>query len=253
MSIDWKAGRDLPWGWWLRVNGHVLEDVDGRRWTSVREAFWSGRMNFPLAHLVPEQLELLLRVLSSIERRWVNGSENRHDLFGGDMLFWRFYCCWLASVGLTDLGRSLNALEAGLSDEGNSVMLMLRATRDPAWADLPMTKVIDAVRTAMLDGGPICASSFEHFERAVAYRNNVFAREMMGDRHLVTLTGFQDQGRMPVRRVIWSASFGDERKRDMFFIWLAERVDRWDDWAECAYYNGTSALTQRLFALLLES
>jgi hypothetical protein len=251
MAIDWKAARHLPWGWWLRANGQVLEDMDGVRWHSVRDAFWRGRMNFPTQHLVPEQLELLLRVLSSIERRWVNGSENRHDLFGGDMLFWRFYCCWLASVGLTDLGRSLNALEGTLSDEGHSVMLMLQATRDPAWVDVPMDQVVDTVRSAMLDDDLDREASFGRFEHAVACRLNVFARETVGGRHLVTLTGFQGTGRMPVRRVTWSASFGDKLARDTLFAWLAERVDRWDDWAECAYRDGASALTQRLFTLFL--
>ena len=38
--------------------------------------------------------------------------------------------------------------------------------------------------------------------------------------------------RMPVRRIVWSASFWDAKTRDDLFAWLAERVHRWDDWGE---------------------
>ena len=81
------GGRDLPWGWWLRVNGSELEDEQGRRWRSVREAFWLGRVGFPAGHLVPEQLELLLRVLASLDGASLRVGETRDDLFGGDWLF----------------------------------------------------------------------------------------------------------------------------------------------------------------------
>mgnify|MGYP005991763903 CR=1 FL=1 len=252
MAIDWNAARHLPWGWWLRANDSALEDMDGSRWHSVRDAFWQGRMHFPREHVVPEQMELLLRVLSAVDQRWSNGSENRHDLFGGDMMFWRFYLCWLASVGLTEPERGMSALEGPLSDEGHSVMLMLQATRDPAWVDLPMDQVVEAVRRTMLDDRHD-QGAFERFERAVAFRPNVFARETVGGRHLVTLTGFQGSARMPVRRVLWSVAVDDERVRDAFFAWVADRVDRWDDYGEMAYNKGAAALTSHLFSLFLAS
>lgn len=251
MAIDWKAARHLPWGCWLRANGGMLEDQDGCRWHSVRDAFWRGRMNFPLEHLVTEQLELLLRVLTAIERRWLSGNESKHDIFGGDMLFWRFYCCWLASIGLTETDRGLNALAGPLSDEGHSAMLMLQATREPAWIDLPMEEVVDAVRRSMLHSDLGRDASFDQFQRAVAFRRNVFAREAVGNRHLITLTGFENTGRMPIRRVMWSASFGDETTRDTLYAWLAERVDRWDEWSGLAYGAGASTLTHHLFTLFL--
>ncbi|WP_274602278.1 hypothetical protein [Sphingomonas sp. CFBP 8760] len=40
---------------------------------------------------------------------------------------------------------------------------------------------------------------------------------------------------MPTRSVIWSHSFAASPARDDFFGWLADRVDRWDDWARLAY------------------
>ena len=41
-----SKGRDaaLPWGWWLRVVGSSIEDSQGRRWNSVRQAFWEGEL-----------------------------------------------------------------------------------------------------------------------------------------------------------------------------------------------------------------
>lgn len=78
---------DRPWGWWLRVCGGQLEDEEGRRWGSVRDAYWQGHLGFPQIHFVMEQLELFIRVLSAIDRRWLNGAESRNDLFGGDIVF----------------------------------------------------------------------------------------------------------------------------------------------------------------------
>ena len=99
------AARDLPWGWWLRADASGFKDDEGRSWRSVRDAYWQGQLGFPSIHVSGEQLDLLTRVLTSIDRRWLGETENRHDLFGGDMFFWRFYMCWIASIGLVDLGR----------------------------------------------------------------------------------------------------------------------------------------------------
>ena len=47
-------------------------------------------------------------VMTAINARWF-GTESNHDVFGGDMMFWRFYLCWLASIGMveTSAGRDL--------------------------------------------------------------------------------------------------------------------------------------------------
>ena len=99
MVRDRHRPGDLPWGWWLRVRDGVLEDEDGRTWRSVRDAFWQGELNFPDVHFAPEQHELLLRALSALDSPCSDANESRHDLFSGDMLFWRFYqCCSMAQV-----------------------------------------------------------------------------------------------------------------------------------------------------------
>lgn len=257
VANDRHAGR-LPWGWWLRAKGHALEDEQGRKWDSVRDAFWNGELRFPDIHVAPEQHELLLRVLTAIDGHWYGAGERRTDIFDGDPLFWRFYMCWLASVGLTQADRAngsgfrMNALEAPLTDEGRSVMMMLQATRDPAFEPLPMAEVVDAIVSA--SNGPAerdREAALRAFEREVVGRRHVFAREDVGSSRLVTLTGIGSGpgARMPVRRVVWSQSFPDARARDDLFAWLATRVARWDDWGDMAYRRGADALTAHLFAL----
>ena len=246
-----EAGTVMPWGWWLRVRSGVIEDAQGRQWRSARQAFWEGHLGFPPTHVAPEQLELLLRVLSAIDRHWVGADEAKHDLFCGDMLFWRFYQCWLSSIGLLEVGPGADPLSAGLSDEGRSVLLMLQATRDPDWITLPFGAVLDAVRAAELTAADDERErALRAFERGVTRLPHLFAREDVHGRHLVTLTGLDTVSRMPMRRVVWSLSFPDARVRDDFFAWLAGRVHRWEDWGGLAYSKGADALTQHLLGLI---
>ncbi|OQW42424.1 MAG: hypothetical protein A4S12_00640 [Proteobacteria bacterium SG_bin5] len=200
---------------------------------------------------MPEQLELLLRVLTAIDAHWVGAEERKHDLFGGDMLFWRFYQCWLSSIGLLEAGPRIDPLSAGLSNEGRSVMLMLQATREPEWVQLPFASVVEHIR----DGDRTCADdererALRTFERSVTRLPHIFAREGVHGRHLVTLTGLDTVGRMPMRKVVWSQSFPDAKVRDDFFAWAAERVHRWEDWGTLAYNKGADALTQHLLGLM---
>lgn len=140
-------------------------------------------------------------MLSAIDARWFGSSENKHDLFNGDMLFWRFYQCWLASIGMLQLGGLENALDAPLSREGRSVMLMLQATREPEWEGLPIPDVIAAVAASRDDSDAERERAFHAFESQVGFRRHVFAREAVGRLHQVTLTGVATDARMPTRRV----------------------------------------------------
>lgn len=240
-----------PWGWRLRVVGGAVEDAQGRRWPGVRQAFWEGHLGFPHTHLVSEQLELLLRVLAAIDHQWVGAEECTHDLFGGDMLFWRFYQCWLSSVGLLQAGGGFGPFPGSLSDEGRSVLAMLQATREPAWVELPF----DAVLGIVLDAGRTAADedrerALRAFERSADGLPQVFAREFLSGSYLVTLTMPDLRARMPMLKVVWSQAFTDERVRDDFFAWLAVRVGRWEDWSGIAYRKGADALTRHLLGLL---
>lgn len=245
---------DLPWGWWLRARELGLEDDSGRTWRTVREAFWVGQLGFPAIHLAGEQQELMTRVLTAIDARWLAGAEHKHDLFAGDMMFSRFYLCWLASIGMLDPAAKARTLDAPLSPEGKSVMLMMQATREPDWEDLPMTEVVNAVASAKRGEADAARErALTVFERSVAHRRHVFARERVGRSHLITLTGIATDARMPTRRVAWSQSFAEDQHRDDLFAWIAERVDRWDDWWDLAYRQGGDALTQRLLMLVVQT
>lgn len=66
---------------------------------------------------------------------------------------------------------------------------------------------------------------------------------------MVTLTGLDTYARMPMRKVVWSQAFADERVRDDFFAWIAVRVGRWEDWGAMAFRKGADALTSHLLGL----
>lgn len=244
-------GGAMPWGWWLRVVNGRLQDPDGNMWSNVREAFWRGRLGFPEIHVAPEQHELLLRVLMSIDRPYGDGVECNHDLFDGDMAAWRFYMCWLHSTGLTAPQPGKWSFNEPLSAEGRSVLAMLQATREPGHAVLSFKAVLEAVRGAARSAADDDREeSLRSFERGVVRLHFLFARESLAERPVVTLTGFGD-GRMPLRRVIWSQSFADTDVRDNFYAWLAQRVDRWEDWGAMAYRKGADALTSHLLTLFV--
>lgn len=244
------TGRDMPWGWWLRAEGRRLVDEDGSSWLTVRDAYWRGRLGFPTDRGEDGQQELLLRVLTAVDARFVGEAEGRQDLFDGDMMFWHFFMCWLVSIGLTSMEGGELPCEASLTEEGRAVMLMLRATRDPAWAELPMKNVIESIRTQGL-GAAESARERElvSFETEAMHLPWVFARRRLGPSFVITLTGLTHDSRMPTKRMIWTQSFSDEVVRDDFFAWMAERVDRWEDWGRLAYEKGAGDLTRHLLAL----
>ncbi|THD35058.1 MAG: hypothetical protein E7773_11375 [Sphingomonas sp.] len=244
---------ELPWGWWLRECPGGFEDAAGRVWPSVRNAFWEGELGFPPVHFAREQHELMLRAMTGIEAGW-HGRESKSDLFDGDMAFWRFHQCWLASIGMVETSRSspwATALEAGLSPLGRSVLMMLQATREPEFERLPMAAVVAAVTAAKGLEDEARERALLRFEREVGFRRHVFAREVVGRRSVVTLTGIKVGARMPTRNVAWSQSFADARSRDDLFAWLAERVHRWDAWGEIAYEKGADALTRHLLSVIV--
>lgn len=249
---------DMPWGWWLRARREHLEDADGRRWSSVREAYWEGHLRFPRIHVAPEQHEMLLRVLAAINRRPSNAREIIHDIFSADLMSWRFYMCWLGSIGLLELGSGdgltggTTVFDAPLSKEGQRVLRMLRATSDADLESLSFADIVAGIEaSARTVADDAREAALVAFERQTARQPYVFAREMVGRSPVVTLTGMGTGARLPVKRVMWTQSFSDVPARDDLFAFLAERVDRWDDWGRMAYERGAAAFTQHLLGLLL--
>ncbi len=247
---------ELPWGWWLRVNGNLFEDEDGRKYHSVRDAFWQAELGFPAKHDFREQSEFLLRVLLSVDMAERGESERRHELFRGAPIFWYFYMAWLGAVGLLATTGLRSVIGASLSPEGRSALMMLMATRDPEWEDLPIADVIAAVVAASRGpSGRAREQALQDFERAVGLRRHVFAREAVSWLHTITLTSLVSGSptKMPTRRVIWSLSFDDRIARDDLFAWIAARVDNWDHWGRMAYSKGGDAFTQHLLGLIVAS
>ena len=181
---------ELPWGWWLRANPRGYEDAAGRHWASVRDAFWEGELGFPPVHFAPEQHELMLRVMTAINASWF-GTESNHDVFGGDMMFWRFYQCWLASIGMVETSEGRNVFDGVLSSLGKSVLMMLQATREPEFERLPMAAVVAAVSASKGLDAEARERALITFEQQVGFRRHLFARENLGRRYLVTLTGLR--------------------------------------------------------------
>ena len=42
---------------------------------------------------------------------------------------------------------------------------------------------------------------------------------------------------------------GDRFARDRFYLWLLERIDRWDEWSEMVSRDGARALTEHFMKL----
>jgi hypothetical protein len=247
---------ELPWGWWLRVNGNYLEDEEGGRWKSVRDAFWQSELGFCDMSTVPAQLEFLLRILLSVDMGGRRETESQYDLFRGEPLFWTFYMCWLGTVGLLAGTGRRGVSEDRLSPEGRSALMMLMATREPEWEDLPIADVLAAVVASSRAPSDLAREqALQDFERSVGIRRHVFAREMVGRLHTITLTSMATgrPARMPTRRVTWSLAFDDVVVRDDLFAWIVARVDNWDHWGSMAYSQGADSLTQRLLALVVAS
>ena len=172
-------------------------------------------------------------------------------LFRGNLGLWTFYMCWLGTVGLLQRGSTDD-----LSPEGRSVLMMLMATRDPEWEDLPIADVMAAVVAASRDPSDRDREqALQDFERAIGLRRHVFARETVGQSQAITLTSMASgsPAKMPVRRVTWSLAFDDQIVRDELFAWIAARLDHWDHWGRMAYSRGGGAFTQHLLGLVVAS
>jgi len=128
---------------------------------------------------------------------------------------------------------------------------MLQATREPEFERLPMAAVVAAVSASAGPDAEARERALITFEQQVGFRRHLFARENLGRRYLVTLTGLKVGARMPTRNIAWSQSFADAASRDDLFAWLAERVHRWDDWGEIANRKGADALTRHLLSVIV--
>lgn len=255
-AMPYEAGRNpaLPWGYWLTAVGEVdgwppLLDEQGRQWNSVREAFWISRLSMgPIARTqdMHAELEFLLAVLAAIDARTIRVEEKAVDLFGS----WdrsRFYAAWLHGQKLVAPVPG-SGLQTTLSPEGFAVLLMLASTRSPTDAPLPV-----GLPTLRSYHGLDPAADFEVRQRAMAARELAadqlqyrFVRENIVTAPGIVLVGDALGPNVPLRRKLWSMTLLDDYARDRMYLWLLERVDRWQPWGEMAYRRGARALSEHL-------
>ena len=65
------------------------------------------------------------------------------------------------------------------------------------------------------------------------------------------LIGLRITKEIPVRSTLWTMTWpdGDRLARDRFYLWLLERIDRWDAWSELVTRGGARALTEHFMKL----
>lgn len=244
----------LPWGYWLTSIGKApgeppLVDEDGRVWKSVRQAFWVGRLGLPDwvdARMTPF-VEFMMCYLAIVDGRFVSRQERVRDIFLGDGHFETFFGAWLEASGLVSRHRS------ELTAEGRAALMMLIATRTLedaaddvglAWIDARRGSAGPAERTAAAD-------MVRESETVAARMAHRFAVDDLAGLPAVKLIGLRITREIPVRSTVWSISWPDRDRhaRDRFYLWLLERIDRWDDWSALVAAHGSRALTEHLMRL----
>lgn len=244
---------DLPWGYWLTSTGDVhgeppLVDEDGKHWGSVREAFWSGRLGFPDFHYrwVDAVLGFMMSYLAMHDSRFIKKDERIRDIFLGDGHFEQFFSAFMITAGFM---RS----DQELTPEGRAVLVMLIATRsEEEGQDDVGLDWINANRGFILHRERRKATDMVTDREIVASRmKNRFAADRIDRCPVVKLVSFKVTDEIPLRSTIWSMSWedGDRHARDCFYLWLLERIDRWDDWTLMVERQGTRALTEHLMKL----
>ena len=242
----------LPWGYWLVSAGDIpgqapLIDEDGREWESVRDAFWIGRLGLPDLRWKDELLEFIANYLAIVDGRFVADEERQFDIFLGDRHLSAFYRAFLEAAGLTD------AHGSRLSQEGRAVLQMLITTRTQKDAQ-------DAVGLSWIIANRSAARRSERMETAeqVARSEEVaarmlyrFATDTIASEPAVKLIGLHINHEIPVRSTLWTMTWpvGLEHARNRFYLWLVERIDRWESWSEMVKENGARALTEHLMKL----
>ncbi len=244
----------LPWGHWMRTvntrsQGVVIVDEHGQHWTSLRDAFWRGRLNMgPYRQgLVDEECEVILAILTSKAAGTVPPGEIALDLYRANSVAARYHVFWLQSAGLLQPG---GTLEAGVTPEGASVALLLLATRPPSLAAIP---VGDHAIAAFGPAGSTTECDRAAFEAADGISTHfpyAVVRETRFRRHEISMLHRDPEDVIPLARSIWSVTCPDMATRDRLYGWLHRRRHRWTAWGEMAQEHGAHALSQHLLALV---
>ena len=244
---------DLPWGYWLTSTGKVgeppLVDEEGNEWTSVREAFWSTRMGLGGSYtwLANDTLDFMLHYMAIVDGRFVEAGEKARDIFMGDRHFGEFFDVFLQVSGLV----ATNGKELTL--EGRAVLQMLIATRtrDDADENIGLDWIAATRSLARSSERKTAAEMVAQREQVAARMAHRFATGSIDGVPVVKLIGLRITKEVPVRSTLWTMSWpeGDRHARDSFYLWLVERIDRWDAWSGMVTEQGTRALTEHFMKL----
>lgn len=259
ISYSDRRNPNLPWGYWLvadetEAGVTSLTDEDGRHWSSVREAFWTGRLNMlPLRTEVrDESLEMLGSFLAVLDRRIIGIEEQVNDLCHSNWWMTIILMTWLQSMGLIEAeGLGAYSSRDPLTPEGKAVLIMLASTRPAAHTPYPLGMSWITARQG-LDRGYDREVVSELIRRQEQYADGLnyrFTRTEIAGKPSIKLVGPDIQQTIPCRRTVWSMTFTDNYARDRFYLWLHERIDRWEAWGELASFKTAPALTTRLLEL----
>ncbi|WP_394269839.1 hypothetical protein [Qipengyuania sp.] len=245
---------DLPWGYWMVSSGAIpgqppLVDERGRQWGSVREAFWSDRLGLPSIHSgwANAIMDFMASYLAIADGRFVAPEERVRDIFLGDGHLDQFFRAYLLAAGL------VNETDGRPTPEGRAVLLMLIATRtrEDAQEDVGLDWIVANRTVAGHSERREAAEKVERRERVAARMAHRFAIDTIGGDPIVKLIGLRITREIPVRSTLWTMSWsdGDRHARDRFYLWLLERIDRWDAWSEMVTQDGARALTEHFMKL----
>lgn len=242
---------DLPWGYWLVSSGDSgrppLIDENGNEWDSVREAFWSGRLGLPDSVSADRILGFMASYMAIVDGRFVAKDECVRDIFEGDRHVAELYQVFLEAAGL--IGRN----SGQLTPEGRAVLLMLIATRtlDDAQDDVGMDWIVANRTVAGWKERQSATEQVERGEQVAARMMHRFATDEIDGKPAVKLIGLRITREIPVRSTLWTMTWDDQNRydRDRFYLWLLERIDRWDTWSEMVSREGARALTEHFMKL----
>ena len=245
---------DLPWGYWFVSTSDVpgqppLVDEDGREWDSVREAFWIDRLGLPTIHSgwMNGIMEFMASYLAILDGRFVEPEERIRDIFLGDGHLDQFFRAYLLAAGL------LSDTDGRPTPEGRAALLMLVATRtrEDAKDQIGLDWIIANRTVAGHSERREAAEQVERREGIAARMAHRFATDTIGKDPAVKLIGLRITREIPVRSTLWTMTWsdGDRLARDRFYLWLLERIDRWDAWSEMVTKDGARALTEHFMKL----
>lgn len=245
---------DLPWGYWMVSTSDIpgqppLVDDEGREWGSVREAFWIDRLGLPSIHSgwMHGIMEFMASYLAIADGRFVAPGERIRDIFLGDGHLDQFFRVYLLAAGL------VSETDGRPTAEGRAVLLMLIATRthENAGEAVGLEWIVANRTVADRSERLSAAQEVERRERVAARMAHRFATDTIDGMPVVKLIGLRITQEIPIRSTLWSMSWpdGDRYARDRFYLWLLERIDRWDAWNEMVSKDGTRALTEHFMKL----